>query len=207
MLDFQFFATPGDLVAGWKSIKNIIDFKFVKEGYRDNPNWPIYNNLLDIPGLGVASSGKVRCGDVYIIMPSIHPLNIIKYKEDHNNTSAYYFNTEYFYSVLFMPDHRHFSCFELGGLWMENDVSNLIGYKLYYGDGDLNPTNEFLNQFKLFAKSLLHGFKTVKIKQFGKWKVGPEAYEMFRNGTRLVAYDASSRLKNNFGALDSNIYK
>lgn len=207
MSDFQFFATPGDLIPGWEAVKNIIDFKFVKEGFRDNPDWPIYRSLIDIPNLGNAVSGRVRGGDGYIIMPNSEAVCITKYHNGPGNWTVQNFKTEYYYSVTFIPEYKSFAYIDLGGFWIEKDVRNLIGYKLFFGIGDLSPSNEFLNQFKLFGKSLIKGFKTVKIKQFGQWKVGPEAYEIFQNGTRLIAYDAALRFKNNFGALDPTIYK
>ncbi len=207
MLDIQFFATPGDLAPGWNAVKNIVDFKFAKQGYRDNASWPIFRNLLDIPELGKASSGRISGSGGYIILPQSEPLNIIKHRNDPTIWTVNKFTTEYYYSVHFLPDHRNFAFIYLGGLWMEENVINLIGYNMFYGDGDINSNNEFLEQYKLFAKSLFKGFKTVKIKQFGQWKVGPEAYEMFQNGTRLIAYDADLSFDNNYGAADPTIYK
>ena len=207
MTDYQFFATPGDLAPGWEAVKNIVDFKFVKQGYRDNPNWPIYRSILDIPELGHASSSRIFSSGAYIILPSNAQINIKKYKEDHKKSAAYHFDTEYFYGVHFLPYHRSFDMIYLGGLWIEKDVTNLLGYNMFSGDEDNILNAEFLSQFKIFCRLLMKGFKTVKIKQFGQWKVGPEAYEMFQNGTRLIGYDASPHFENNIGALDPNIYK
>ncbi len=204
---YQFFATPGDLLPGWEAVKNLVDLKFAYEGYRDNTEWPIYRSLPDLPGLGVASSGAVGPGNGYLIMPSREPLNIVKYKRDPLQYSVHNFTTEYFYSVLFLPYHMTFGYLQLGGFWMEQAVPNIIGYKLFCADGEEGVKPEFVEQFKLLGKSLFKGFKTVRIKQFGQWKVGPEAYEMFRNGTRLIAYEADLRFKNNFGAADPTIYK
>ncbi len=190
MSDYQFFATPGDLIPGWDAVKNIIDFKFVKEGFRDNPDWPIYRSLIDIPNLGIAHSGRVRGGDAYIIMPHTEPVHITKYHNGPDNWTVQNFKTEYYYSVTFIPEYKHFAYFSLGGYWMEQDVPNLIGHKLFFGVGELSPNNEFLNQFKLLGKSLIKGFNTVKMKPFGQWKVGPEALEMYRNGVRLIPYRA-----------------
>ena len=207
MFDFQFFATRGDLAPGWEAVKNMIDFKFVYDGYRDNPDWPIYYNLFDIPELGMAKYGSVGSRYGYIVMPTNEPVKMIKHKTSESTYNIYNFLTEFYYSVSFWPDHKSFAFFELGGFWMEQDVQNIIGSNLFFGIGDVSSENEFLGQYKLFGKALTKGFKTVKIKQFGQWKVGPQAYEKFQSGTRLIAYKADLRFKNNFGAADPTIYK
>lgn len=187
---YQFFATPGDLLPGWEAVKNLVDLKFAYEGYRDNTEWPVYRSLPDLPGLGVATSGAVGPGNGYIILPNNEPLNIVKYKEGNKSTSAFNFDSEYFYSVLFLPYHMTFGYLQLGGFWMEQDVPNIIGYKLFCADGEEGVKPEFVEQFKLLGKSLIKGFTTVKMKPFGQWKAGPEALEMYRHGTRLIADQA-----------------
>lgn len=173
-----FVATRNDLEPGLRAIEGRFPLKYIKGSSWETPDVPIYASALDIPDLGIVSSGIMNDpADILWVMPASAEFVVKKVKLTAGG-------------IVYSWDYRdNPSAFLMWpGGWYEG---NLLG-------GGTCPTEfnppETVDIHRAFMRRLTRGFvKLIGCSMNGRskrisWWVGPEALQALDAGTRLITY-------------------
>lgn len=171
-----YFATRNDLLPEFSKIENLIDIQYVSRNRTEDINIPTYNYFENIPLNDKATmSGMYTMSNPYMIIPkgakynfdTIHRTDIqgiIEYKVE------IYHNLDYLMCTF-------------GGWYKHNKELVFIGGLIAPFKGATLNAKEL---YKPFSKRFCNSFVTIKDWQGWSWKVGPEALEILRSGTRFI---------------------
>ena len=175
-LEKDIFTTRNDLLPEFRKIENLIDLQYIFSDRTQDINIPTYDHFGDIPLDDNANmSGIYTMTNPYMIIPkgatyhfsTIHRTDkpgVTEYKVEMNN------NLEYL------------TC-SFGGWYKHNDelvyIAGLIG--TFH-----NATQNAKELYKPFSRRFCNSFVTLKDWRDWPWKVGPEALEILRSGTRFI---------------------
>ena len=172
----RYFATRNDLLPEFRKNENLIDIQYVSCNSSDDINIPTYDHFEDIPLNDQAGFfGTYTMSNSYMIIPK---------------GATYYFSTIHrtdkpgmiYYLVELHENLDYITC-TFGGWYKYKQDSVFIGgtVSLYRG-----ATQHAHALYKPFSRNFCNKFITIKDWQGKSWKIGPEALEILRSGTRFI---------------------
>jgi hypothetical protein len=162
-----FFATRSDLEAGIKSLEASKQLKYTLASDFLSPELEIFTSLLDLPDLGIATTGRQISEKDYLVVERDSEIIL---DEFHRRDGAVVFGVNQLLnptSITFQP----------GGMFEERC---LISGRIATCSRD--PRS--IELFRFFSKGVLMGF--VKYRE-GFYRLGPQALELFQKGMLLTS--------------------
>ena len=172
----RYFATRNDLLPEFRKIENLIDIQYIFSDRTQDINIPTYDHFEDIPLEDIANmSGIYTMTNPYMIIPKGAPYHfstihrtdlpgVTEYKVIINNNLDYLMST-------------------FGGWYIHKDESVYIAGHI----GTFHNATQHAKQLYIpFSRRFCNSFVTIKDWRDWPWKVGPEALEILRTGTRLI---------------------
>ncbi len=172
-----FFATRNDLLPEFRKTEKLMDIQYISCDRTEDINIPSYAHFEDIPLNDQAGFfGTYTMSNPYLIIPkgaSYHFSTI--HRTDKPGVTEY--------KVEIFNNLDYVKCTFGGWYYYDDDelvfIASLIG--TFTG-----ATQNAKELYKPFSRNFCNKFISIKDWQGWSWKVGPEAVEMLRSGTRFI---------------------